>query len=231
VSERVVVFAPTRPGDEALSCTRWMAEHTMAMLRSENIEPVPVLDQQATRTSLESSATGSVRGIALFSHGLDAHIGSSGSRARLAVRDDAILGADGTPALDRDNLHITRERWVHAIACYSGVELGAQAVHTGADCFVGYDCAVMVLWEPGYLPAEVEPLVRELVTITTRNLARGERNERTLLARAAEVAEMITAWCEEHNDWCIENRQHAGGLEAMTHQLVERMQVFAAARS
>jgi hypothetical protein len=101
MSDQVVVFAPTRVGDEALVRTRWIAGHTIAMLRDENIEPVPVLDGEATRARLESSAAGPVCGLALLSHGRDSHIGSSGSRSR-ATRDDAILGADGAPALTRN---------------------------------------------------------------------------------------------------------------------------------
>jgi hypothetical protein len=220
MSDRVVVFSPTRPGDAALTCTRWIAEHTIAMLRGENIEPVPVLDGQATRASLESSVRGSVRGLAIFAHGRDSHIGSSGSRSGTAGRDpDAILGADRAPALDRDNLHITHGRWVHAIACYAGVELGAHAVHAGAVCFIGYDCALLVDWEPDALPPEIEPLMRELVTITTRNLARGVRNLRALQADAERIAEDISAWCMEHED-------QAEGLEATAHQLVNRMRCF-----
>lgn len=221
MSDQVVVFAPTRVGDEALARTRWIAKHTIAMLRDENIEPVPVLDDQATRARLESSAAGPVRGLALLSHGRDSHIGSSGSRGNTAGRDDAILGADRAPALDRDNLHITRERWVHAIACYAGVELGAHAVHAGALCFIGYDCALLVDWEPDALPPEIEPRMRELVTITTRNLARGVHDVRALKAHANLVAEDISAWCMEHAD-------QAQGLEATAHQLVNRLRFFPA---
>jgi hypothetical protein len=219
MSDQVVVFAPTRSGDEALARTRWMAEHTITMLRDENLAPVPILDGHATRASLESSTTGSVRGLALLSHGRDAHIGSSGTRASIKGRDDAILGADGAPALDRDNLHVTRDRWVHAIACYAGVELGAQAVHAGAACFVGYECALLVDWEPDALPPEVAPLMRDLVTITTRNLARGVRDQRRLQSDAERIAEEIAAWCIEHED-------QADGLEATVHQLVNRMCCF-----
>jgi hypothetical protein len=217
--QAVVVFAPTRPGDEALVRTRWIADCTLAMLLSESIEPLPLLDDQATRANLEASATGSVRGFAILAHGRDSHIGSAGSRAGRAVRDDAILGADRAPALDRDNLHVTCTRWVHAIACYAGVELGAHAVHAGAVCFVGYECALLVDWDPAALPAEIEPLMRELVTITTRNLARGERDLRALQAQANEIAEDISAWCMEHED-------EAEGLQATAHQLVARMRCF-----
>jgi hypothetical protein len=218
-TQRVVVFAPTRPGDEALVRTRWIAEHTIAMLRDEDIEPIPVLDGHATRANLESSATDAVRGLVCLAHGRDSHIGSAGARGDASKRDDAILGADRAPALDRDNLHITCERWVHAIACYAGVELGAHAVHTGAVCFVGYECALLVDWDPGALPPEVEPLMRELVTITTRHLARGVRDLRTLKAHAERIAEDITAWCMEHE-------QRADGIEATVHQLVNRMCCF-----
>jgi hypothetical protein len=218
-AQTVIVFAPTRPGDEALVRTRWIADCTLAMLQGENITPVALLDGHATRARLEAAATDAVHGLAMLSHGRDSHIGSSGSRAGRARRDDAILGADGDPALHRDNLHVTRARWVHAIACYAGVELGAQAVHAGAACFVGYDCALLVDWEPAALPPAIEPLVRELVIITTRNLARGVRDPRALKRHAEAIAEEISAWCMEHGD-------AAEGIEATAHQLVDRMQLF-----
>lgn len=217
--QTVIVFAPTRPGDEALMRTRWIADCTLAMLHGENITPVALLDGQATRANLETSATGTAHGITILAHGRDSHIGSSGSRAGRATRDDAILGADGAPALDRENLHVTCARWVHAIACYAGVELGAHAVHAGATCFVGYDCALLVDWEPAALPAEIEPLMRALVTVTTRNLARGIRELNALKAQANQIAEEISAWCMEHE-------KEAEGLEATAHQLVNRMQLF-----
>jgi hypothetical protein len=216
----VVVFAPTRPGDAALVCTRWIAEHTLAMLRGENIEPMPVLDGQATRANLESSITHSVTGMALLAHGRGAPIGSSGSRG-LVMGDEAVIGADGAPALDRDNLHLTRGRWVHAIACYAGAEFGALAGDAGAACFVGYDCALNVQWEPTDLPAEVEPLMRDLVTVTTRNLVRGVHDLRALKADAARIADEITTWCEEH-------AEEAGWLMIMAQQLVSRMRYYPA---
>lgn len=221
MSERiVVVFAPTRTGDEALVCTRWMAEHTLAMLRNENIEPLPILDAQATRAKLESSITGPVQGLALLSHGRGAPIGSAGSRG-LVMGDEAILGADGAAALDRNNLHITRGRWVHAIACYAGAEFGALAGDAGASCFVGYDCALNVHWEPADLPAGVEPLMRELVTVTTRNLALGVRDLRALKVDAERIADKITAWCGEHED-------ETTWIEIMAQQLVSRMRYYRA---
>jgi hypothetical protein len=96
-------------------------------------------------------------------------------------------------------------------------------VHAGASCFVGYDCALLVDWEPAALPAAIEPLMRELVTITTRNLARGVRVLHALQRHAERVAEEISAWCMEHED-------EADGLEATAHQLVNRMQLFAPAQ-
>jgi len=111
-----------------------------------------------------------------------------------------------------------RDRWGHAIACRSGTEMAAQACAYGAECFVGYDISLRVEWDPDELPDDVEPLVADLVTRTTRNLASGIRDERRLRADVAAIAEEIA-------DWCMKNPERSRDLylETTAHQLVARL--------
>lgn len=220
-SATVLVFGPSTPGDDALKRTRWMADCTIEVLGADRIGVVSLLDARATRVELEEAVDG-VSGLALLSHGRRADFhGRPGADGRPRVVDDAIIGADGKPALDRDNLHVSRGRWVHAIACHAGGELGAHVVHGGAVCFVGYNCALIVDWDPDEIPAPVKPLMRDLVTITTRNLAQGVRDERTLRRQANEIAEDIADWCEQNPELAAGH-----GLEVTAQQLVYRLCYF-----
>lgn len=218
----VLVFGPSTPGDDALKRTRWMADCTVEVLGTDRIGVVSLLDARATRVELEEASDG-VSGLALLSHGRRADFhGRPGADGRPRVVDDAIIGADGNPALDRDNLHVSRGRWVHAIACHAGGELGAHVVHGGAVCFVGYNnCALIVDWDPDEIPAPVKPLMRDLVTITTRNLARGVRDQKTLRSEVNEIVEEILDWCNQNRDLA-----DGHGLEVTAQQLVSRLCYF-----
>jgi hypothetical protein len=215
---KVVVFAPAgRGADDALQRTRWMADRTLEVLAEREQDTVPVLDERATRTGLESAVTDDVTGLALFSHG---RLGCFG----LDMQDDAIMGAGGA-VLDRDNLHLMKGRWGHAVACHAGTELAAQACAQGAECFVGYEGTLKVEWVPDAIPEGVRPLFTDLVTRTTRNLAAGVRDERALRAEVNRIAEDIAAWCLDHPD-----EDYGIFLEVTAQQLVDRL-VYRAAQS
>ena len=222
MSAEVLVFAPAPrepddpredddPRGDPLLRTRWVAAHTLERLAADGVPTVAVLDDRATRAGLEGAIRDETRGVALFSHGRVARKGAP------TATDDAIMGLDG-PALDRDNLTLLRDRWGHAVACHSGTEMATQACAHGAECFVGYDVSLTVEWDPDALPEEIEPLMIDLVTKTTRNLAGGVRDERRLLADVNAIAEDIA-------DWCRNNADRAEGLylEATAHQLVDRL--------
>ncbi len=103
-------------------------------------EATAVVGSDATRAGLEAALDDTDDpGAALFAHG----------------REDAVIGADGEPALDRDNVHLLRGRWAHAVSCRTGVELAGIAALAGVDCFVGYETRLYVEWTPDALPDEL----------------------------------------------------------------------------
>jgi hypothetical protein len=218
MKSKILIFAPKgKDRDDALLCTRWMADRTMSALEQHTCETTAVLDEDATRNGLEVALTQDVAGIAFFSHGRRAETSQSKEDGQRRVVDHAIMGMDG-PAFDRENLHLAKGRWAHAVACHAGNELAALACAHGAECFVGYEGTLSVEWHPEALPADVEPLVMALVTRTTCNLAMGVRDARRLRADVNEIAEDITAWC-------MENPERAEGLflEVTAQQLVNRL--------
>lgn len=202
---RILIFAPKgKDRDDALVRTRWMADRTTSVLAQHACETTAVLDEDATRNGLEAALTDGLTGIAFFSHGRRADTSQRKEDGQRRVVDDAIMGING-PAFDRENMHLARGRWAHAVACHAGTELAAQACAHGAECFVGYEGTLSVEWHPEDLPADVEPLVTALVTRTTWNLAMGVRDPSRLQADVNEIAEDITAWC-------MENPERAEGL-------------------
>jgi hypothetical protein len=131
---RIVVFAPSRPGEESLAQSRWIAARNIDALKRAGHQVAAIVDEDADRAGLEGALTPpepEIHGMALFAHGQDATIGTPRQLGR-AMLDDAILGRDGQPALDRKNIRLARERWVHALACRSaGTELPRLALERG----------------------------------------------------------------------------------------------------
>ena len=65
--------------------------------------------EDAIRERLEAAlADERLRGVALFGHG----------------QPHAVMGSDGLEALDAANIRLVGPRWVHAMACLTGIELG-----------------------------------------------------------------------------------------------------------
>lgn len=222
---KVLIFAPAGfDRDDPLVRTRWMAERTLETLAASGIATLPVLDGATTRTGLETAVHDDVHGIAFFTHGRLARLGPGRAGKAASMHDDAIMGADG-PALDRDNLVLMRGRWGHAIACHVGTELAAQACAHGAECFVGYETSLSVEWHPDDVPEDVKPLLVELVTLTTRNLASGVRGERALIRAVRPAMDSIIDWCEK-------NPERAANLllEVTAQQLIDRL-VYCDART
>ncbi len=214
----VVVFAPAGTPDndnDALVRTRWMADKTIERLDNAGISVTKVLDQDATRAGLEDAlpAKRDVAGLVMLSHGRAGYI-EPGS-----IVDDAVIGADG-PALDADNLALLRDRWGHAIACYSGTELAARACHAGAVCFAGYDTALLVEWQPDALPDEVLSLLAQLVTEPSHRLATGEFDQKAIRRVMRDIAKKIVRWCKA-------NPEAAAGqmLTVTAQQFVQRLVV------
>jgi hypothetical protein len=192
----VLVFAPlpaTAGRDDALRQTRWIADRTIEALRAEGIEVVAALDDSATRLGLETSAKAELAGIGVFAHG-------TRDPRRPATGCDAVVGADGQPALDASNLHVLGSRWAHAVACRLGEGLAAAAVKAGAECFAAYRSGLLVEWDAQDIPVEIEGAFTRLVVSTTMLLAQGERSEDRLRAAAQAHADEIGRWFNDHED-------------------------------
>jgi hypothetical protein len=203
----IVIFDGWREADPALDVTRWIAERTEESLAGRDTRRL--VAAEATRNGLERAcADPQVVGVALFAHGLPI----------------SVMGTDGTDALDRDNCGMLNNRWAHAFACNTGVELANHAAQRGARCFVGYGTRLLVEWEPAALPGGLVPLVVELVTVVTSQLSNEVFDDRTLRARVSRAADAITTWLEAnpagaHAVW---------GLALLAQQLVDRLVVRSA---
>ncbi|WP_428268251.1 hypothetical protein [Haliangium sp.] len=193
----LLVFAPSRADDEhrrgALERTRWIAEQTLTMLQSEaDWTPVPLLDTAATRPGLANAVESGVAGAVFCVHGR--------RNQNPTLGDDALLGDDGEPALDRDNVAVFAGAWIHAVACRAAEGLGPLAIHAGVECFAGYRGALLVEWSPSELPDPIREVFCRLVVSTTRLLARGERSEVALCRAAQTLADNVESWFLEQPD-------------------------------
>ena len=197
----IVVFAACH--DPATRCSHWVAQRNCERLAAELGQATTLLDgEHARRDSLESALAGDVSGLAFFGHG----------------SEDRLLNADGAAVLDGDNVKLLADRWVHAFACRAGNDLPGDAAAAGVRCFVGYDSAVLVEWEPEDIPSPIRDAFVQLVTQTTLELARGIHDITTLRRAAVEAQGAVIEWCNDHPG-------EAPGLEITAHQLLARLVV------
>lgn len=196
---RLLIFATSTPGDEALWNSHWMAQQTA---RLPGIDTTMVEGDAAVREVLEAAlGEAEVTGVALFGHGLP----------------HAVLGADGREALDVGNAACVGPRWAHLMACHTGRELiPGCASHPGL--FVGYEVPLVVEWSVEDLPEDLRGTLARLVTATTLALLAGRTAKADLQGRVSAEADALTAWVVDHPE--------AGaslGLCVFAQQLVERM--------
>ena len=174
----IVVFATNHDG--ATRSSHWIALRTHERLATEVKIRLTLLEGHgATRQELERTMTSEVEGLAFFGHGTPHG-----------------LYANGMTVLDSQNLSIVRGSWVHAFACRAGIELAAQATAAGAICFVGYQCGLLIEWEPEDIP---EPIIDDFihfVTETTVGLSRGVYDKHALCASVMDSQARIMEWCD-----------------------------------
>jgi len=196
----IIIFAPSRAGD-ALEQSRWMAECTIAALEAESRALDKVLDDRANRANLERALSQAGSGVVFFTHGRDATLATQRQKHGELPDDDMLVGVDSRPALDRDNLHLLRTRWVHAMACRCAVtDLPGLAVSQGATCFASYKGAIHLKWSPDEIPDGILESLRDLVVSTSLLLARGVRDEAALRKAAQRYADEIEGWLLEHDN-------------------------------
>ncbi len=197
-----LVFAPTAvPGEDgadALAVSHWMALQTVARGASSVL---PLLGPDATRSALAKALPSAV-GVAFYTHGsADGSLASSGRGA----------------AVDTENAHALKGRWVHAVACHGGGLLRAVMRDAGVACFAGYDTRLIVDWNPSGISPALAPLVGDLVSSTPCALADGDRDVASLKRRVNAIADAIADRLEA-DPW-----EGSTGLEAMAQQLVDRL--------
>lgn len=194
-----LIFAAWKQEDTALRNSHWMAQQTVSLAT----EPALVLEREvAIRERLEIALREEgLRGVALFGHG----------------HEGAVMGSDGRDALDAGNIKLVGARWVHAMACLTGLGLApASAGHV--DLFVGYRIALVVEWDIEALSRELQALLARLVTATTLALLAGMRTKAELQRQASAAADEITAWLLANSA----EGEHLG-LHVLAETLVDRM--------
>ncbi len=202
-----LVVAPERPDDETLAVTAWIARETAARAATA---PVVLAGRAAVRSVFEQrlAERADLAGLAFFGHGGEDRLFDA----------DRPAGADAPALLDRDNVGRLRGFWVHAFACSSGKQLATHAVEQGVTIYVGYERPLDAGWD---CPPSAAPELVALVTSTTFALLEGERDERSLRARASRAADDFF-WALE----ALPDDQRTGGwiwLHALAQQLVDSM--------
>lgn len=208
--------------EAALERSAWVARITERALTTDGHDARLV----AAPTGLRDALSASFEGVALYAHGAQAPIVSSPREAKRgthAPRTDAtdytrpaILHRAGDPILDAYNLKVLSGRWAYAFACRSGVELAGQAVQQGCTCFVGYEVALQLDWNPEDLPIEVRADLERFLTATVRAIARGERDADAIGRALFALAEPVELWLHEHPGT-------AQGIEILLTQLKNRL--------
>lgn len=143
-----------------------------------------------------------MEGVALFGYGLP----------------HAFIGADGSDALDAENVPLLGERWAHLLACNTGRELVPRC--GGPALLVGYEVALIVEWAIEDLPEEIRERLARVATATTFALVAGARTRPDLQAAASAAADALFDWLALHTD-----EGSYLGICVFAQQLVDRMVV------
>jgi hypothetical protein len=166
--------------EDRLVCARWVAQQTQLRLQQEGVMPVMLEGSKATRVALEKALPQD--GIAFFAHGTE----------------HSIAGC-GEDLLDRENLPQFGGVWIHAFACFTGVELAKIAVEdANVPIFIGYNIQLVVDWSPEAIPAALLPDFIRLCTEITSLLSLGVRNKKLLQQAVYELSDRVILWLGEH---------------------------------
>jgi len=162
----VLVACPADSDDEARDVLEWMAQANQSVIGRAQLSIQP-----EDWTGIEALLRQTTDGLIFVGHG----------------SETAALGRQKQPVLDAENVSLVQDRWVHSIACLTGMRLAWQAVDTGTTCFVGYEHRLVPEFEPATLQPAVRSALHRLVTSTSVLLNGGE-TEPTAIAQAADVA-------------------------------------------
>ena len=196
----LLVFAPTRPGEDSLECSLWMAKCNRDRLNAEGFSTIEAMGSDALPEALDERLP-EASALLYFGHGDEEHLGSADAEK---------------PSMGPGNVHLLSDRWAHAVACRAGVRLADLAVEKGAILFAGYDAAIILDWSPTNIPAEIAGAFRIFISETSVLLARGVREIGEIQRRLEAVAERIVLWCQDDG---------SQGLEITAQQLIQRLVV------
>ncbi|MCK5281778.1 MAG: hypothetical protein KAK00_00040 [Nanoarchaeota archaeon] len=62
--------------------------------------------------------------------------------------DETVFGHNDQPILDKDNINLTKDKIIYALACNSLVKLGPLAIKNGAKTYIGYNDEFMWVGDP-----------------------------------------------------------------------------------
>lgn len=189
---RVCVFDAWSPDDEALVNSHWVAARTALRLSRSAEARVEVIEAEAVdKTRVEAEFARRHEGFVYFGHGQEPVLYRERDERRRPVS-----------ILDAASVHLIGDRWFHAFACLSGHTLCHDAARANVGAYLGYRVTVNVTWELASLPDELVPLIEELVTVTTLEIARGERSRSALRRRVRAVSDRMVEWLDVHDEAC-----------------------------
>lgn len=199
-----LLVAPDRDDDEELTRSAWIAQKTIDVLAPQ---PTELRGQAATRAALADVVqSNQPTGVAFFGHGAE---------DRLFDADRAPGDPNGPALLDKHNIGMLRECWVHAFACLSGAQLAKHAVAQGVTCYVGYSKGLDVGWP---IPPLAEAEFVAMVTCTTQALLAGERDRKALQSNASAAADKLVMALDH-----IPDQHFPIGLCLLSQELVDAM--------
>ncbi len=189
---RVCVFDAWSPDDEALVNSHWVAARTALRLSHNAAAGVEVIEAEAVDQSrVAAEFARPHEGFAYFGHGQEHVLYRERDARRRPV-----------PILDAEGVHLIGDRWFHAFACLSGHTLCHDAARANVGAYLGYRVTVNVTWELDAWPDELVPLLDDLVTVATLEVARGERSRGALRHRVRAASDRMVEWLDLHDDAC-----------------------------
>ncbi|MBI2135442.1 hypothetical protein HYU06_00030 [Candidatus Woesearchaeota archaeon] len=131
----VKVFLATRPKHDVITSYLYAfsEEIIKAVKGMDNIHLANLEGESATRFNLEQSLVKDKPKL-IFLNG-------HGDKKRVAGHKDEVI-------LDENNIHLSKDKIVYAIACDSLEELGEIAVEKGAKAYIGYRAKFMLVVDP-----------------------------------------------------------------------------------
>lgn len=175
--------------DPALTNSHWIAQHTITALSSAAIVPESISGAHFDRSHILADLRNpTYQGFLFFGHG----------RAHVLFRETSGPRALPIPLITSQDMVLLGARFFVAFACLSGKELAVEAAAAGVPAYLGYCEKVSVEWTVEHLPAELEALLVELVTLASLRVALGERSRLALRRAVKRASDRVLEYFEDH---------------------------------